>query len=153
MPRGHAGLESPSSGGTQAVVLRVAVVFRETPLGDHELLPLQAVQRGVECAFTELQGRAGRLADPVRDRVSVARSPTQRFENEEVERATREIDIEIVHGNRREEVLLGYHRSHRHARGTTGGGAWRRGLANAAGAAPWFADRTPGLMRRLARCP
>jgi LysR family transcriptional regulator for metE and metH len=55
------------------------------------------MQCGIERAFPDRKGGAGCLFDPVDDGITVPRPPTQGFEDEEVERAAGEIDVEVVH--------------------------------------------------------
>ena len=85
------------SGGRELVVLGFAVVLREAPLGLEPAALFHAVEGGVERALFDLQSLVGGLANPRGGGVAVARSPLQRFEDEEVEGALEEVEIDRGH--------------------------------------------------------
>ena len=97
VPGRAAGLQPFAAGSGEAVVLRLAVVVRDSPLGLDEAAPFEAVERGVERAFADEERGVGGLLDPFDDGVAVSGSPAQGFEDEEIERAAHEADVEVVH--------------------------------------------------------
>src|SRR5688500_18654817 len=76
----------------QTVELRASIVRRELPLGLDPAALLQAMERWVKRTFADLEDLARQLLDPPRDGVAVGRSPAQRLEDEQVERALQQID-------------------------------------------------------------
>src|SRR5438067_721251 len=97
MPRRRAALQPAAAGGAQAIELRGAVVLRESPLRLDEPLPLEAVQGGVERALADDQRRIRGLLDPLDDAIAVAWSPGERLEDQQVEGAAHQADVEIGH--------------------------------------------------------
>src|SRR5688500_14899056 len=91
-PRARLGAELGAAASGEAVVLGAPVVLREPPLGLDPAALLQAVEGGVEGALLDAEGVVGRLADPARDGVAVARAPAEGLEDEDVERALEELE-------------------------------------------------------------
>ena len=91
-------METVASGLREAVVLGLAVVVGHSPVCLDEAAALEAVERGVERALADQEGGIGGLFDPFDDGLSVSRAPAQGFEDEEVEGASHEADVEVVHG-------------------------------------------------------
>ena len=86
----------PALGG-ELVVLGFAVVLGESPLGLEPAALLHAVEGGVERALFDLESLVGGLADPGGDGVAVSRPPREGLEDQEVERALEEIEIDGRH--------------------------------------------------------
>ena len=78
----------------ELVVLGFAIVLGKPPFGLEQSAFLHAVERGVERALLDLESLVGGLADPRRDGVAVARTPGEGLEDEEVERALEEVEID-----------------------------------------------------------
>jgi len=97
LPRRETGLELPASRGGELVELRVTVVFGEAPLGLDPLLAFEAVQGGVERALANEEHGSRRLLDPVGYTVAVPRSPGQRLEDQQLQRAAHESYIDVAH--------------------------------------------------------
>src|SRR5690348_12218543 len=81
-----------STGRGELVIARAAARVRDAPRRAHPPSTSEAVQRRVECAFADAQHIAGGLLDPSGDVVAVARSPGERLEDEDVERAAEDVD-------------------------------------------------------------
>src|SRR5262249_48793915 len=64
------GGEVPPAGGREPVVLRPLLVVRRLPLGAHEPLFLEAVERGIQRARFHTEGVVGRRADRLADAVA-----------------------------------------------------------------------------------
>jgi len=87
------GAELRATLGRQLVELGFAVVLAAAPLALDPAALLEAVQGGVERAFTYGENVICELLDPSGDGVSVRGSPRERLEDEEVERALQEVEI------------------------------------------------------------
>src|SRR5215467_13226481 len=97
MPRRGPSAQLPAADRAQTIELGLAVVLGQAPFGLDEPCALEAMECRVERAFADgHRGLCGRL-DPFDDGVSVPWSPTQRLEDEQVERAAGETDLEWVH--------------------------------------------------------
>ena len=94
------GLELPAAGGGELVVLGFAVVLGEPPLGLDPPALLEPVEGDVERPVLDGDGPVARVLDPPGDGVAVARSPGQRLEDEDVERALKQIEVGIVEQGR-----------------------------------------------------
>ena len=72
-PARRLGAELRSAPRRELVVLRLAVVLRESPFRLDPAAILESMQRDVECAILDVQRLVRRLADPRRDGVAVSR--------------------------------------------------------------------------------
>ena len=80
-------LESTTSDGGEAVVLRFAIVLGGAPVAVDQSLMLEAIQRGIERALLNEQCAAGDLLDAKEHAVAVQLAERDRLQNEEVEGA------------------------------------------------------------------
>src|SRR5215475_12142927 len=97
MPRRGPAPELASPGGAQAIELRLAVVLGKPPFRFDEAGSLEAMQRWVQRAFADRHRGARRRLDPLDDGIAVAWSPAQCLEDQQVERAASEADVDVVH--------------------------------------------------------
>src|SRR5215471_14146658 len=79
-----------AAGGSEAVKLGAAVVFRGSPFGREQPLEFEAVESGIECALLDLERAAGDLADAQEDAVAVESAEGDGFEDQDVESAGEE---------------------------------------------------------------
>src|SRR5436190_2820676 len=85
------GAQLRASERREGVVLGLASGLGRAPLLGEPAFALEAMKRGVESALLDDEDVGGGLADPAADRVAVAWSPGDSFEDEEVERAGVEV--------------------------------------------------------------
>src|SRR5690242_4473858 len=97
LPRRRARLQMCSAGAAQTVELGAPIVLREPPLRLHPSLALEAVQGGVERPFLDEERGAGGLLDPLGHGVAVLRAPAQRLQDEEIECAAHQADVQVAH--------------------------------------------------------
>src|SRR6185437_5135966 len=71
----------------EQVVLGLAVVLGKSPLGVDPLLPLEAVERLIECRAFDGQHAVAARVEPARDGVAVHRLPREGAEDEDVDGA------------------------------------------------------------------
>jgi len=91
LPVGQFFLEPPPAGGSQAVVLRLPLVFRLAPFGRNQALVLQPVQGGVQRSLLNLETITGDLLNPKEHAVAVKRAQRHRLENQQIERALQQL--------------------------------------------------------------
>lgn len=90
------GAKVLTAGGGELVVLGLAVVVGEAPLGFDEAFAFQAPEGGVERAFFHEEGLVGLAADEAGDGVAVEGAPGEGFEDDDVERAAQEVERMFV---------------------------------------------------------
>src|SRR5262249_42349627 len=101
IPRRHAPAQLLTPFRSERVVFRAAFVLRESPIRVDETAVLHAMERRVECTVLDLKHVPGRGANPFGDAESVHRPPREGFQDHDVERALKELEI------RRGSVLWG----------------------------------------------
>src|SRR3954469_10135455 len=84
-------LEILSAGRGEVVVPRAAVCFRHTPPRADELLLFEAMQCLIQRGAFDRDRSVGLIADVAFDAVAVHRTPAQRSENQNVDRALYEV--------------------------------------------------------------
>ena len=82
--------ERTAAGARQPVIAGAAIVRGLAPLGIHEPLNLQPLQRRVERPFLDVKHLARHGLDMLRDPVPVHHADRQRLEDQHVERARQE---------------------------------------------------------------
>src|SRR5690348_191824 len=82
----------------ELVELRAPIVVRLAPLRLDPAAPFEAMEGRIERSLRNLERRRGDLADALRDRPAVLRLEGQRFQDEQIERPLRELDLRCVHG-------------------------------------------------------
>ena len=86
-------LELFAAGGGKFVILRAAIIFGSAPAGFDPAATLQAVQRGVQRALLDLQNVFGDLLNTFRNGPAMLRLESNRFEDEQIESALRQIEF------------------------------------------------------------
>src|SRR6185312_1427617 len=79
--------ELPPAGGSQLVVLGLAIVLGKPPVGADPAARLEAVERHVQRPILDLDRAVARLLDPAGDGIAMPRPPAQGLEDEGVEGA------------------------------------------------------------------
>src|SRR5688572_15643705 len=90
-PGGGLACELAAPGGGELVELGAAPELGDAPLGLHEAIVLEPVERGVERSLIHAERVARDLLDAVRHGPSVHRLARERAEDEEIERALEEL--------------------------------------------------------------
>ena len=80
-------VEAPTPGGGQPIILRFALVLRESPLGLEQAFVFEAPEGGVEGAVLNLDAFAGGVLDAFDDGIPVERTGREGAEDQHVERA------------------------------------------------------------------
>ncbi len=81
----------------QPVELRLPAGVGNLPFGRQQLPVLEPVQRRIERALLDLDDLAGDLLQPLRDCVTVQRPERHDFENQQIERALRQVGLGARH--------------------------------------------------------
>src|ERR1041385_9508821 len=139
--RGHQLVEGGDLGGQllapgpgELVVAGPAPGGRDPPLGLDPALEPEALEGGVERAFLDPERLRGQAPDVLRDAVAVHRPEGEGLEEEEVEGAGEEVDLE---GIARGSHSVSIHRLPMGGEATAaGGGGGRRGRGRAPRAPP-----------------
>src|SRR5205823_9080798 len=92
LPRRRLGLQLLPAGGGEPVEAGALPLVGEPPLAVHQPALLEAVQGDVQGAVGDLERAGRRVVDDAGDAVPVSRTPRERLEDEDVERALEEVD-------------------------------------------------------------
>src|SRR5205823_6648491 len=93
------GLEPFATGARELVVLRASIVVGRAPRGADPSAALEPMQRRVQRALWDLKRFARDLLDALGNPPAVHRLERERFENQKVERALRQVESGVVHGS------------------------------------------------------
>src|SRR5438105_11365201 len=94
------GLKAFATGARELVVLCAAIVVGRAPRGTDPSAALEPVQCRVQRALWDLKRCARDLVDALGNPPTVHRLERERFENQEVERALRQVESGVVgHGS------------------------------------------------------
>src|SRR5207302_4811035 len=88
-----------AAGARELVVLCAAIVVGRTPRGTDPSAALEPMQCRVERALWNLKRVARDLVDALGNPPAVHRLERERFENQEIERALRQVESGVVHGS------------------------------------------------------
>ena len=92
-PGGLVGLQLFHAGAGQRVVFGAPVIFGDAPFRLDPAFALAAVQGGIQRALSDPEGFFGNLLDALGYGPAVERLERQRFENEQIECALRQVHI------------------------------------------------------------
>src|ERR1019366_7365988 len=106
----------PSAGG-EFVVLGAPIVVGDAPVRGNPAAPLQTMQRGIKRSLLDTQHVTGNLLDTHGDPPAMLRLQRQGLQDEQVERALRQVDWYRRHCFPFASTGIGYARSCRSARG------------------------------------
>jgi hypothetical protein len=86
-------LELFAAGRGELVIFGAAIIFGRAPAGFDPAATLEAVQRGVQRTLLDLQNVFGDLLNTFRNGPAVLRLESNRFEDEQIQSALRQIEF------------------------------------------------------------